>query len=63
MNIMPFDEIDWDFQSNLHDFENFSSKAIQEFVKTEKLKKEFVKTVRRKHLNIIKTENENYKQK
>ena len=38
MKIMPFDEIDWDFQSNLHDFENFSLKAFKEFVKTEKLK-------------------------
>ena len=58
---MPFDEIDWHFQSTFHDFENFSSKSIQEFVKTEKLKKEFVTTIKRKHLNSLKTENENYK--
>ena len=63
VKIMPFDEIDWDFQSSLHDFENFPSKSIQEFVKTEKLKKEFVTTVKRKHLTSLKTENENYKKK
>ena len=38
---MPFDEIDWHFQSTFHDFENFSSKSIQEFVKLKNYDKNF----------------------
>ena len=40
-----------------------ASKPMQEFVETKKLKKEFVMIVKRKHLNSLKTENENYKKK